>query len=223
MSPSTERWPTPRWTPSCSPEPGTGHSLLGGDLASGFVDEPIALHEGRRAFADLLRSMRRGGKPTIARVNGHALAGGFGLATACDITICVDRARLGVGEVKVGLWPMMISAVLLEVLPVKAARELMLTGRSITPDEALAMGAVSRVVSFVELDEAVDEVVDAIVSLSRATIQLGRDSLFGVADLGFDAALDRLHAGLTAVALTADSREGVAAFVEKRTPRWSGR
>ena len=70
--------------------------------------------------------MVRGGKPTVARVNGHALAGGFGLAVACDITVCVDDAKLGTTEIKVGLWPMMISAVLARVMPRKAALELML-------------------------------------------------------------------------------------------------
>ena len=82
----------------------------GGDLSGSFVDDPIGLHRQRGEIADLFRMMWRGGKPTIARVNGHALAGGFGLAVACDITVCVDEAKLGTTEVNVGLWPMMISA-----------------------------------------------------------------------------------------------------------------
>jgi enoyl-CoA hydratase len=195
----------------------------GGDLSAGFVDEPIALHRARGGLADLFRVLRRGGKPTIARVNGHALAGGFGLATACDITLCVDDAKLGVTEINVGLWPMMITAVLAAGVPKKAALELMMTGRIITPLEAMDLGAVTRVVRRAELDAAVDEVVAALVAKSPSTLQLGRDAFFGVADLGFDAALDRLQGGLTAVAATEDSREGIAAFLEKRAPNWSGR
>jgi enoyl-CoA hydratase len=194
----------------------------GGDLAGAFVDDPIGLHRSRGVIADLFRLMWRGGKPTVARVNGHALAGGFGLAVACDFTICVDDAKLGTTEVKVGLWPMMISAVLSRAIPRKTALELMLTGRVITPDEALRMGAVSRVVARADLDSAVDETVDALLSLSPATLMLGKDSFNAMADADLDTALDRLQGGLTEVALTADADEGVAAFVAKRPPEWSG-
>ena len=194
----------------------------GGDLSGSFVDDPLGLHKARADLADLLRLMIRGGKPTVARVNGHAVAGGFGLAVACDITVCVDEAKLGTSEVRVGLWPMMISALLVRVMPRKAALELMLTGRLINPEEALRLGAVSRVVSREDLDATVDEVVEGLLSASPATLMLGKDSFYGMTDSDFDTALDRLHGGLTEVAMTDDAAEGVASFVEKRDPRWSG-
>jgi len=194
----------------------------GGDLSGSFVDDAIGLHDGRGDVARLFRLMMRGGKPTIARVNGHALAGGFGLAVACDITICVHGAKLGTTEVRVGLWPMMISAVLARVMPQKAALELMLTGRMISPEEAYRLGAVSRVVSAEELDEAVDEVVDGLLAMSPTTLLLGKDSFYGMLDADFDTAFDRLQGGLTEIALTDDASEGVTAFVEKREPRWQG-
>lgn len=194
----------------------------GGDLSGTFADEGIGLHRERGLLAELFRAMRHGGKPTVARVNGHALAGGFGLAAACDITIAVDDARLGIPEVSVGLWPMMISAVLTRVMPPKAVLELMLTGRIITADEAFRLGAISRVVSREDLDREVDEVVESLLSKSSAVIAMGRDSFYAVADTDFDSALDRLQGGLTAVMSTADAAEGVAAFVEKREPRWTG-
>ena len=192
----------------------------GGDLSGSFVDDPVGLHRARSALADLFRLMHRGGKPTVARVNGHALAGGFGLAVACDVTICVDDAKLGMTEARVGLWPMMISAVLTRVMPRKAALELMLTGRLIDPHEAQRLGAVSRVVSRGELDVAVGETVAALEAISPATTMIGRDSFYGTADLDFDAALDRLQTGLTVTAMTEDAAEGIAAFLEKREPRW---
>lgn len=195
----------------------------GGDLSSGFIDDAIGHHRGRGFLADLFREMTRGGKPTVARVNGHALAGGFGLAVACDIVICVDDAKLGTPEINVGLWPMMISAVMVRTMPRKAALELMMTGRLITPEEAQRLGAVSRVVARSELDAVVDGVVEELLTKSPAVLELGRDSFYAVGSMAFDPALDRLQGGLTAVGLTEDSAEGVAAFGEKRTPEWSGR
>jgi enoyl-CoA hydratase/carnithine racemase len=195
----------------------------GGDLSGDFVDDPVGLHQARGALADLFRLMFRGGKPTVARVNGHAIAGGFGLAAACDITICVDDAKLGTSEIKVGLWPMMISAVLLRVMPRKAALEMMLTGRLIDPEEARRLGVVSRVVPREELDATVDEVVDSLMSLSPAALMIGKDSFFAIADADLDTALDRLQVGLTEISMTEDAAEGVSAFVEKRDPRWRGR
>ena len=202
---------------------GAGEAFsAGGDLSGSFVDDPVGLHKARGVFANLFRLMLRGGKPTVARVNGHALAGGFGLAVACDVTICVDDAKLGTPEVGIGLWPMMISALLARVMPRKSALELMLTGRLIDAREAQRLGAVSRVVPRAELDRVVDEIVEALQAKSAATLMFGRDAYYGMADLDFDAALDRLQTGLTAVAMSEDAAEGITAFQEKRDPRWKG-
>lgn len=194
----------------------------GGDLAGGFVDDPVALAGARGAVGSLFRAMRFSGKPIVARINGHALAGGFGLAVACDIGVAVDHARFGVPEVNVGLWPMMITAVLQRCLPHKSILELMMTGRLIDANEALGMGAVSRVVPFDDLDDTVDQIVRDLAAKSPITLRLGRDAFYAAQDLDFDAALNLLQAGLTAVAMTDDAAEGVAAFLAKRDPEWSG-
>ncbi len=195
----------------------------GGDLSGRFVDAPLADHDARGELANLFRALRRCGKPVIARVNGHAIAGGFGLAAACDIVIAVEEATFGTPEISVGLWPMMISAVLQRLVPRRVALDLMLTGRRISADEALRIGIVSRVVPAEQLDGAVDETVDRLLAVSPAILALGKDAFYAIEDMPLDAALDHLHTGLTAVAATEDAAEGVASFVEKRTPEWRGR
>ena len=195
----------------------------GGDLSGGFMDTPIATHGARGALADLFRAMRRCPKPVIARVNGHALGGGFGLAAACDIVIAVEDALMGTPEVRVGLWPMMISAVLKDLVPQKALFEMMATGRRFPAAEGIALGIVSRAVPREELDAAVDETVAALLAFSPATLALGKASFYAIADMDVDSALDHLHVGLTATGTTQDAIEGIAAFVQKRDPDWSGR
>ena len=190
----------------------------GGDLSAGFFDNPIANHRVRGALVNLFRAMWEGEKPTVARVNGHALAGGFGLAVACDITICVDDARLGTPEVGVGLWPMMISVPLLRAVGAKALFELMATGRTITAAEALDLGAVSRVVERGQLDAAVDETVEALAGRSPAAIAWGRSTLRAIAGMSPLDALDYLHSGLTALTLTEDAQEGLPRLRRKACP-----
>ena len=195
----------------------------GGDLSGGFIAEPLEGHNERGAIAGLFRSMRSAGKPTVARVNGHALAGGFGLAAACDVVIAVEDASFGTPEIKVGLWPMMITAILQRVMPHKAALELMMTGRRIPAEEAMRLGVVSRVTPRSDLDAVVDVVVNSLAAMSPAILRMGRDAFFAVEDLDFESALGHLHNGLTAIASTEDAVEGVQAFLDKRRPRWRGR
>ena len=194
----------------------------GGDLAGDFVDEPEARHSAGRALANLFRTMRGAGKPIVARVNGHALAGGFGLAAACDIVLAVEEARFGLPEINVGLWPMTITAVLQRCTPHKALLELMMTGRLIEAAEARQLGVVSRVVPAGQLDVVVDQVVGALASKSPVVLRLGRDAFYSVEDLNFNDALEVLHQGLVEVSGTDDAAEGVAAFLEKREPQWKG-
>ena len=131
----------------------------GGDLSGGFVDAPLADHGGRSALADLVRAMRRCPKPIVARVNGHALGGGLGLIAACDIAVAADHARFGTPEIAVGLWPMMITAVLRPLVPRRPLLELMLTGRRFDAAEAVDLGIINRAVPSADLDHAVDAVV----------------------------------------------------------------
>lgn len=193
----------------------------GGDLSGGFFDDPVGRHRMRGLIADVFRVMRRGGKPIIARVNGHALAGGFGLAAACDIVLAVERANLGTTEIKVGLWPMQISAVLQRLMPARRALELFMTGRVFGAAEGVELGVVTGVAAdLAGLDALVDEYAEVLSRTPAAAMQLGRDAFYLVQDMGLDRALDYLQTGLTAVTMSEEAGEGMRAFLEKRPPSW---
>ncbi|MHB1486547.1 MAG: enoyl-CoA hydratase/isomerase family protein [Acidimicrobiales bacterium] len=182
-----------------------------------------ALHDSRGELARLFDDMWKLGKPTIARVRGYALAGGFGLALACDMVIAADDATFGTPEVDRGLWPYMITVPLARSMPPKKALELMLTGRRVNAVEAERMGFVTRVVPADQLDIATDELARSLVAKPPGVVKLGRDSFYEVWDQPAAAALAHLHALLTITTMTEDAAEGIAAFAEKRLPRWQER
>ncbi|MGH7775924.1 MAG: enoyl-CoA hydratase/isomerase family protein [Candidatus Dormibacterales bacterium] len=205
---------------------GTGDRAFcaGADLAT-FAGEGAALerHRERGAFVDLFLRLRSLGKPVVARVNGHALAGGFGLACSCDLMVAADHAMFGTPEVNVGVWPMMIQAILRRELPRKVLMEMVMLGERWTAAQMRDWGLANRVVPGTDLDSATATLAGALAAKSPAVMRLGKDSFYRQEDLAFEAALDYLHGQLALVAETEDSREGARAFLEKRTPRWSGR
>ncbi|HXQ62859.1 MAG TPA: enoyl-CoA hydratase-related protein [Acidimicrobiales bacterium] len=180
-------------------------------------------HESRGVLAGVFQDLWHLGKPTIARVQGWAMAGGLGLALACDLVVASDRARFGAPEINVGLWPYMITVPLMRSMPAKKALELMLTGRVVGADEAERIGFVTRVVPHAGLDAAVDELAATLASKSPAAMSLGRDAFYGVWDMAAADALSHLHAMLTLTNQTEDAAEGITAFLEKRPPQWTGR
>lgn len=183
----------------------------------------LALHEARGELAQVFTELWGLGKPTIARVRGFALAGGMGLALACDLVVAADDAVFGTPEVDVGLWPFMITVPLLRSMPAKKALELMMTGRRVSAEEADRLGFVSRVVPAESLDAEVDALAATLAAKSPATMRLGRDSFYAVVDQSAADALALLHPLLTVIAATDDAAEGIAAFAERREPRWTGR
>ncbi len=192
---------------------------LGGMQGEGF----LSLHDSRGELAGLFHELWALGKPTIARVQGWAMAGGFGLALACDMVVASERARFGAPEVNVGLWPFMITVPMVRSMAPKQALELMMTGRVVEAAEAQRMGFVNRVVPHEDLDREVDELASVLASKSPALLRLGRQSFYDVWDMTARDALAHLHAMLTLATMTEDSTEGIAAFLEKRPPVWRGR
>ncbi|MBF6620571.1 MAG: enoyl-CoA hydratase/isomerase family protein [Patulibacter sp.] len=155
--------------------------------------------------------------PTVARVNGHALGGGFEMVLACDLAVASTKASFGLPEVLVGRVPLDGGVRLLAAsLPPKVARELLLTGRRIDAEEALARGLVNRVVEPDRLDEAVDELVDRLLRGAPLSQHAIKDALAG-GDTA--AATPSLIRALT----SRDGEEGPRAFRERRTPTWEAR
>ena len=208
---------------------GTGDEAFcaGADLSamSGAGGETglLELHTARGVLAEVFERMWTLGKPTVARVQGWALAGGLGLALACDLVVASERARFGAPEINVGLWPYMITVPMVRSMPPKRALELMLTGRIVDAAEAERIGFVNRVVPHDGLDGAVDELAGSLAGKSPAVMKLGRDAFYAVWDMAAADALRHLHAMLTLTTQTEDAAEGATAFLEKRPPRWRGR
>src|SRR6266566_4830322 len=196
----------------------------GADLASfGGEQSPLELHHGRHALAELFMEMNELGKPIVGRINGHALAGGFGLACACDLVVAVESATFGTPEINVGVWPMMIQAIICRKLPMNVVLEMVMLGERWTAQQLQQHGLVNRVVAQQELDEATAELTGKLGEKSSAIMRLGRDSFYRQQDMDYKAALEYLHSQVTLVTLTEDSAEGRKAFFEKRKPRFTGR
>ena len=196
----------------------------GADLGSFAGDVPeLERHHGRHAFVELFMLLEELGKPVIGRINGHALAGGFGLACSCDLLVAAETAGFGTPEINVGVWPAMIQAVLARNLPRKPLLEMILLGDRWTAAQMKEVGLVNRVVPAPDLDAAVAEIAGRLAKKSPAILKLGRDSFYRQQDMDFRSALEYLQSQLSLVTLSEDAREGVAAFFEKREPDFKGR
>jgi enoyl-CoA hydratase/carnithine racemase len=195
-----------------------GADLSGMAAGAGYAD----LHASRGELASLFGDLWGLGKPTVAKVRGWCLAGGFGLALACDLVVAADDARFGTPEVDRGLWPYMITVPMLRSMPPKVALELQMTGRRVGAEEAAAIGF-ARVVPAAELDAAVDALAGELASKSSAVLRLGRDAFYAVWDQAAADALKLLHPMLTVHTGLDDAAEGLAAFAEKRAPAWTDR
>jgi len=176
--------------------------------------------EDSRRIAKMFRKIWSYSRPIIAAVNGHALAGGCGIATLCDFTLAVPEAKFGYTEVKIGFLPAIVSVFLLRQIGEKRCRDLLLTGRLIEASEAKEMGLVNEIVPAENLMNRANELAETILAASPSSITRAKHLLVSAAAASVDHDLERAVLESARVRCTPDFKEGLAAFLEKRKPVW---
>ncbi|MDO8703790.1 MAG: enoyl-CoA hydratase/isomerase family protein [Sulfuricaulis sp.] len=195
----------------------------GGDLKGMAATETVVTkHIRNGSMPDLVHAIVSMKVPVLCALNGHALAGGFGLVMACDLVIAKQGVRIGTPEINVGVFPFMISALMQRNIPRKRMSEMIFLGDQMSAEEAQSLGFINRVVAPSEFAETVRDWSERLASKSPLLLKLGKKALFEQQDLALMPALGLLQHYLTLAQSTADVKEGVAAFLEKRAPVWSG-
>lgn len=196
----------------------------GADLAKnvkGFAFS-VDFSRPRHYIVDLFKMIQECRLPLIARVNGHVMAGGFGLLCACDMAVAADDIRIGTTESKIGMTPMMILPYMLRVLPPRKLQEMCITGEQFTAQEALDWGVVNYLAPRAELDAKLDWLLSRVVDKSPTAIRLGKQAYGAMRDMGLRESLEFAQAMVPVMASTQDAKEGMAAFQEKRAPNFTG-
>jgi methylglutaconyl-CoA hydratase len=176
-----------------------------------------------RKMAQIFRRLYEFPKPTIAAVNGAAIAGGTGLATMCDFTLAVPEAKFGYTEVRIGFVPAIVSSILVWQVGHKIARDLLLTGRIFDAAEAYRLGLVNAVVGADQLMNRALELAAQLMENSPTSLRLTKKLINGFISPQLDTQIEQAIEENAGIRQTADFREGVTSFLEKRKPRWSGK
>ncbi|HCO91107.1 MAG TPA: enoyl-CoA hydratase [Alphaproteobacteria bacterium] len=205
---------------------GTGEKAFcaGADLARNVKGGAFAVDfsQPKHYIVKLFKELEECPLPLIARVNGHVMAGGFGLLCACDMAIAADDIRIGTTESKIGLTPMMILPYMLRVLPPRKLQEMCITGEQFSAAEALEWGVLNYVVPRAELDAKLDWLLSRVTDKSPTAIRLGKQAFAAMRDMGLREALEYAQAMVPVMSSTEDAKEGLSAFQEKRVPNFTG-
>lgn len=172
-------------------------------------------------FARLLREVKGGHVPLIARVNGACLAGGMGLLAMCDMAVAARHAVFGLPEVKVGVFPAQVLTVLQHLIPRRQLAELCLTGEPLDAAQALQMGLVNYVDD--DVDTRLDWLLARLLDKSPAAIRRGLYTMKKIESMAFEESMSFTESQIALFTLTEDAKEGQAAFQQKRKPQWKGR
>lgn len=173
-----------------------------------------------RRTANMFRRIYNYPKPVIAAVNGPAIAGGCGIATVCDYTLAVPEAKFGYTETRIGFIPALVSVFLVRQIGEKRARDLLLSGRFFDAEEARQIGLVSEVVPEGRLMARAHELATSLLEVSPTSLRHTKRLLAGFSQKELDRELETAIEENARIRSTADFREGLAAFLEKRKPRW---
>jgi methylglutaconyl-CoA hydratase len=196
----------------------------GADLSGGSPAGPAGgKRRGARrdGLADLLAGIQDSSKPVVARIAGHCVAGGIGLAAACDISIADDAARFGFTEVRIGVAPAIISVVCLPKLRRADALELFLSGERISAARAAEVGLITRAVPAAGLDAEVVAVVAKLLAGGPSALAAAKRLVYTIPGMDREAAFTRTTEVSQALFASAEAAEGMAAFREKRLPSWA--
>src|SRR5581483_7596139 len=174
-------------------------------------------------MAQMFRRIYDFPKPTIAAVNGAAIAGGTGIATMCDFTLAAPEAKFGYTEVRIGFVPAIVSSILVWQVGHKVARDLLLTGRIFDAAEAHSFGLVNEVVESERLMARARELAAQLMDNSPSSLRLTKQLINGFISADLDLQIERAVHENAAIRHTADFREGISSFLEKRKPQWSGK
>lgn len=194
----------------------------GGDLGA-TAAQAGEEESGPELYAGLLKKLSSFPGPTLARVAGPCLAGGLGLMLGCDIAIAKDDVFFCAPEVNVGIFPFMVGALLKRDVGWKKAMDMVLTGRKVGAAEAEAMGLISRAVDPERFEDEVNQTLQSLAAKSPMGMRLGKEAFSRMQDMDLAPALDMLCISLGQAVQTEDAREGMAAFMEKRKPKFTGR
>lgn len=185
---------------------------------------PDQIHDMLTNFHAVIRALVASRKITIAAVQGACLGGGAELAAVCDMVYTARDATWGFPEIKLGCYPPVAAVALPALVGQKRAVELILTGRQISGDEAVAIGLANRSARTEELDALVQQTLAELQQLSPAALAHAKKSVYAWDAIHFDKGLARAEKiYLEELVSTEDAREGIMAFLEKRPPRWTGK
>jgi cyclohexa-1,5-dienecarbonyl-CoA hydratase len=185
---------------------------------------PERIHEMLTAFHAVIRAIVASRKITIAAVQGCCLGGGAELASVCDMVYTARDATWGFPEIKLGCFPPVAAVTLPALVGQKRAAELIFTGRQISGDEAVSIGLANRSVRAEELEALVNETIRELGQMSSAALALAKKAMYAWDAIHFDKGLARAEKiYLEELISTADAREGIIAFLEKRSPKWIGK
>jgi len=191
--------------------------------AGADLSERLEDHDGASDPLAIFSSIRRSAKPYVGKINGHAIAGGLGLAAALDISVAVEPAKFGFSEVRLGLAPAIISVICLPKMRMGEASDAILRGKRFDANEAVRLGLINQAVPAEGLDDAVDSVVADLMEGGPEAIAWSKRMIHDIPTMAFDDAMPYAAEISASLFSSEEGKEGMASFLEKRAPRWSPR